>query len=376
MRTPSPLRCRAVRGFTLIELLVVIAIIAILISLLLPAVQQAREAARRTQCKNHMKQLGLALHNYHDTHMRFPPGFIDSCMPPQSPPIIANRAGCTPIGGGNNPGFWVPSGGLSWSMFIMPFMDQGNLYARFEPERPPFPFVVSALDLTNPALPLKPGHYLATPLTTFRCPSDTGAQLSETRGVCVDFLRLPAPLTAAIGEQARSNYVGNYGVSDTCFFYTQGDGAFGINTNFDIGDFSDGTSNTFLAGERHSQDGHNAAIWGWSPRSAGGTAYFDSGPSAVLGTTMVLLNKGTVNLSGTPLYFPTLGFSSLHVGGAHFLLGDGSVQFISENLESIPPVIPPQLCALDSPGGAYDKSLMGVFQHLSMRNDAQVIGGF
>jgi hypothetical protein len=64
------------------------------------------------------------------------------------------------------------------------------------------------------------------------------------------------------------------------------------------------------------------------------------------------------------------------VGGAHFLLGDGSVQFISENLESIPPVLPPQLCALDSPAGAYDKSLMGVFQHLSMRNDGQVIGGF
>ncbi|MBM4076801.1 MAG: DUF1559 domain-containing protein, partial [Planctomycetes bacterium] len=97
------------RGFTLIELLVVIAIIAVLISLLLPAVQQAREAARRTQCRNNLKQIGLALHNYHDSFTAIPPGWIG---------VTAN----VPDIEGTN--------GFSWAVFLLPSMDQGNLYNR------------------------------------------------------------------------------------------------------------------------------------------------------------------------------------------------------------------------------------------------------
>src|SRR3954454_25192238 len=97
------------RGFTLIELLVVIAIIAILIALLLPAVQQAREAARRTQCKNNLKQIGLALHNYHDTCNSFPPGWINTWA-------------------SNPPRSNFPGNSWGWNAMILPMMDQGNVY--------------------------------------------------------------------------------------------------------------------------------------------------------------------------------------------------------------------------------------------------------
>src|SRR6478609_9116964 len=98
------------RAFTLIELLVVIAIIAVLIALLLPAVQQAREAARRTQCRNNLKQIGLALHNYHDAYQLFPPGYVDRNGNPDLTPD--NDLG---------PGW-------GWASFILPQLDQGNVY--------------------------------------------------------------------------------------------------------------------------------------------------------------------------------------------------------------------------------------------------------
>jgi prepilin-type N-terminal cleavage/methylation domain-containing protein len=104
-------RPRQLLGFTLIELLVVIAIIAVLIALLLPAVQQAREAARRSQCKNNFKQIGLALHNYAEIHGVFPPGAVDSN------PVFNTAAD---LASNNN--------GLAWSTFILPMIDQAPLY--------------------------------------------------------------------------------------------------------------------------------------------------------------------------------------------------------------------------------------------------------
>ncbi|MGD9854404.1 MAG: DUF1559 domain-containing protein [Planctomycetaceae bacterium] len=367
MQTSTCSRTRAARGFTLIELLVVIAIIAILIALLLPAVQQAREAARRTQCKNNLKQIGLAIHNYHDVFLTFPPGFVDSCQPKQTAPVVAGGCGTPPRGT-----FWVPSGGASWSVLILPHLEQNNIYERFDFAAGFLAIAVAAIDftITNPLFPVKQGHPLAQALTVFRCPTDIGGPLSDKRGLAA------LGTTDSFGKEARSNYVGNHGVSETCAFFLHGDGAFGVNSRIQVRDFSDGTSNTFLAGERHSQDGHEAAVWGFVGNQGGSNAFGMGGGSAVLGTTWGNLNDGTGLLGGMPFVAPQFGFSSLHIGGAQFVLADGSVRFISENINSIRPNAPaPQICALDA-GIKIDPTQLGAYQHLSMRNDGQVLGEF
>ena len=146
------MRRSGIRGFTLIELLVVIAIIAILIALLLPAVQQAREAARRTQCKNNLKQIGLAMHNYHDVYLGFPPGYMNTA------PYHANGNG--PISG--NYSQWV------WGAMILPYIDQAPLYSRLQVGD------IRLADALTAGGPYDSTDLLATPLTAFMCPSDVG----------------------------------------------------------------------------------------------------------------------------------------------------------------------------------------------------------
>ncbi|MEX0818470.1 MAG: DUF1559 domain-containing protein, partial [Pirellulaceae bacterium] len=136
------------RGFTLVELLVVIAIIGILVALLLPAVQAAREAARRMQCSNNLKQLGLALHNYHDTLKTFPPGYV------------SNRPG---VEGSSS---WCRSGGVQgapWTALILPYMEQQNLHDQFN-------FNVPFQATSNQMAP--PNSNVVIPLDTYSCPSD------------------------------------------------------------------------------------------------------------------------------------------------------------------------------------------------------------
>jgi prepilin-type N-terminal cleavage/methylation domain-containing protein len=166
---------RATRsGFTLIELLVVIAIIAVLIALLLPAVQQAREAARRSQCKNNLKQLGLAMHNYHDTFGAFPPGWI-----------AATRGVGPDVNGGLN--------GFGWGAMILPMMEQAPVYNQFR-------FELSINDTTG-----TPSNrsLIATSLPTFRCPSDPAPvtwQLKNSAG------------TTVIADVASTNYLALFGL--------------------------------------------------------------------------------------------------------------------------------------------------------------------
>jgi len=318
------------RGFTLIELLVVIAIIAVLIALLLPAVQQAREAARRSQCKNNMKQLGLALHNYHDTHNVLPPG----CL------LFANTAGTAPD---------RTIGGWGWNTFVLPYVDQAPLYTALNPNGQNFPTSVA-------------GHLVQTPLAIMVCPSDASPSVN-TYGGFADVSQIglgksnyPAVSGAVSVEtnQWAQNVIAANGGSAVA-------GMFNYNSATRLRDVTDGLSNTFACAER---------TWDGSPvkddlrTDANGTTYaaFDSNPS--LGWVGPLPRKGSV-WAGRYGHLPVAGgpnagtntgekyatfvrvtnsdkfvpngigapaASSMHEGGAQYLLGDGSVRFISESV--------------------------------------------
>jgi len=204
------------KGFTLIELLVVIAIIAILISLLLPAVQQAREAARRTQCRNNLKQIGLGLHNYHDVHNGFPPGRM-----------APGKLDC-----------WV--GWVSPLFHILPMIDQGNLYNQFDKNQ-------TRLRTSGPTC-TNNFFILDNPIAAFQCPSDPGSG----NGIPTNSYRLNWGIVSAGGR----NTDDAGGEVDPYFSRVSGEldgsfgGAFTDNGSISVGGFTDGTSNTLLYSER------------------------------------------------------------------------------------------------------------------------------
>ncbi|MFN3159181.1 MAG: DUF1559 domain-containing protein [Rubinisphaera brasiliensis] len=291
------------RGFTLIELLVVIAIIAILVALLLPAVQQAREAARRSSCKNNLKQLGLALHNYHDTHKVFPPGVVDTGL-------------------GSQRGIW------SWSTFLLPFVEQAPLYDLLDPG----PNQLS--DLV--ALPNTDPRYMALqqPYAAFRCPSDTGPNLNTH-----SHRDVRDSSNGGDTDLALSNYPG---VNAYRFLRrTLSDGATGpfyVNSRVKLRDFTDGTSNSIIVGERSWElvrstgvvQAKAANVFG-TP----GTGTVNFGLASALAAPREKINcpPGSTNHCGMTL-------SSRHAGGVQVVMGDGSVRFISENIQhnTNPPV--------------------------------------
>ncbi len=322
------------RGFTLIELLVVIAIIAILIALLLPAVQQAREAARRTQCKNNLKQIGIAIHNYHDIYKMFPQAGMYSFRNPTFGPFNSDQWG--------------------WGAAILPFIEQAPLYESLNVGELPFDdalLVPAELEL------------LQTSIAGYLCPSDAGVELvNEDRPIDVggtDF---------AVGT---SNYVGNYGNKTVAGAQ---DGTMFAQKNIRIRDITDGTSNTLLVGERASGDVTNsgngdggAAMWagtGFRNFSSAGPA--DDG-AGLVGGTFNDMNTG-FNAQFN-IFRPNHSFTSRHTGGAQFTMCDGSVRFISENINSSLTIGP-------APGGGIEFSNFGVYQNLGGRDDGAVIGEF
>ena len=289
------------RAFTLIELLVVIAIIAVLIALLLPAVQQAREAARRTQCRNNFKQVGLALHNYHDTSQTLPPGWIGV------------TSGQPDVSGIN---------GWSWSSRLLPQIDQTPLYNTID-----FNSQVAA------ASNLKPR---TTVVTVFRCPSDVGPQTWT----------IPAAGTSTpLAMIATASYSGVFGKDEVelCNGLVPGapclsNGLFFLNSRIRFADVTDGLSTTLMVGERITRE---SAGWfyTWTGVIAGG----DDAIVRIVGDTDVTPNRDLIRMDE---------FASYHTGGAHFVLGDGAVRFISSNID------------------------LGVYRNMSSRASGDIVGEF
>jgi len=280
---------RTRKAFTLIELLVVIAIIAILIALLLPAVQQAREAARRTQCRNHMKQIGLALHNYHDTHI------------------------VLPFGNMGHSGLRV----WTFQVMLMPFLDQAPFYNELDFSSPNT--ARGCFESVNNTS--NRGGLIAAVL---QCPSDPNS------GKALDFG------DGTWGIHVPTNYLGVSGTSRTAH-----NGALYNRSRIKMRDFTDGTSNSIAVGER----GIPADLtFGW-PFCSFGTD--GAGNEDNLLSTAVGISPGDPSTSSHNNHF-----WSLHVGGAHFLMGDGAVRFISNNIN------------------------FDTFQDLSSVNGGEVIGEF
>ncbi|OYW19776.1 MAG: hypothetical protein B7Z55_08260 [Planctomycetales bacterium 12-60-4] len=341
-------------AFTLIELLVVIAIIAILIALLLPAVQQAREAARRTQCKNNLKQIGLGLHNYLDSFMVFPPGYI------------------------YNPNSGSPWMGWSWMTMLLPQFDQAPLYNQMSQSTNPS---------INGGMPTAAWVQTQSVLNALRCPSDVGSLVVPT--VYISGVNsgnaAPGTLTASVNNYGRSNYFGVAGYNGTSPAAVNGGltlntpplvgtfrGSFGENSRVGLRDMTDGSTNVAMVGERYTPApnpaaaaddaavGHGAWAGAGGRGATGGllgVAISAGTQGGVFAQAMVLGDAAGTNITpvavpttaqGAVAWYringnntgaaprgPTTGFGSMHTGGCHFLLGDGSVRFVNDNVDVV-----------------------------------------
>jgi len=281
------------RGFTLIELLVVIAIIAILIALLVPAVQKVREAAARTQCTNNLKQIGLGFHNYHDTFKALPPGRIDT------------------------------NGGATWAVLILPYIEQGDLFKLW--------------DIHQLYYDQKKAFFLQNQVATYYCPA---------RRTAAD-----NPLSIS-GDEDHPGALGDYGVCDgddsqdhayntqwangaiVCSSYgfdASGNGLPGVATHWKsmttFASITDGTSNTFLVGEKHLQIGTNGQ---GGDNGYGDGSIYNGDPE---NQNAARIASKSVLLAISPHTNYNKQFGSWHEGICQFVMCDGSVKSINVSID-------------------------------------------
>ncbi len=279
-------------GFTLVELLVVIAIIGVLVGLLLPAVQSAREAARRMSCSANFKQVALALHNYHDTHRSFPMGGGIS-------------GGCSGFSGAHL---------FSWGVYTLPFLEQGTRYDAIR------------FNVSNYANGYAPNHDPDTalgPIPTYLCPSNPqgDTMVNPALSGAIDAYARTDMAGVADSRDWRCNNSGSTGLRPR----SDGNGIFYARSKTKFRDIIDGTSNTLFIGE---VTGDPRQATGDSATTYNGNVYalYD-----LLDTSTGINGPFTVPGGGAFAWRPQ-GFSAFHPGGAHFALADGSVRFLSESI--------------------------------------------
>jgi prepilin-type N-terminal cleavage/methylation domain-containing protein/prepilin-type processing-associated H-X9-DG protein len=345
------------RGFTLIELLVVISIIGILIALLLPAVQAAREAARRAQCTNNLKQIALAAHNYESAN---------GCFPMGSPTTVANfSAG------------WIQSGQYvsNHSIFVaqLPQMEQQALYNAVN-------FSTNIHLASNMTIP-------RAQLNALLCPSDPAAYQIEQPDAWWDTDFKLSGSGAAHASYAGSTGTwchmgaGSPGLLPLATLAAQDSGVFYANSRTRIADITDGTSNTLMLGERITFPNYEKEFNFWYAGFIG-ESLFDTltamNPQRLV-STAALANPGGPGYEDNPLWNSA---SSRHPGGANFAMADGSVRFLKETIQSWPVDNLGNPTGVIDPGGTFwgtalyslkPGTQLGVYQALSTRNGGEVI---
>ena len=315
-------------GFTLVELLVVIAIIGVLIALLLPAVQQAREAARRMQCSNNLKQIGLGLHNYHDTYNVFPPAYVDTEPEYNTEP---------------SQGYDENLNGLAWSALILPFLEQSALHDQIGRETGSFAYNWCDANHDRSASTSDAIAAASVGVEAYSCPSDTMPHRNSRR--------------ANFGKTNYKCNSGNHAARDF-------KGVMWANSKTSMRDITDGTSNTIMVIEASAtpQSGNQLNCGGevcsfsgglWiGARYYGAAGGWHSGMNSNDVTCFggsganMLINRSNANWGHDWIA------SSTHPGGVMSVLGDGSVRFISETIE------------------------LATYRRLMDRRDGEVIGEF